>query len=81
MADGCGDLRSKLNLKSDDEDDADDADGHVELRTGVDVGKDGVVTVVGVDEGVEGHIGVANRADPDHFSYFSSSALSLSSNV
>lgn len=72
-------MRSKLNLNSDDDDDEDD--GHVKLETGVDDGNDGVVTVVGVDEGVEGQIGVAKRADPDHFSYFSSSAFSLSSNV
>ena len=79
MADGCDDLRSKLNLKEDDVDDADDDDGHAELSTGVEAASEGVVVMVGVDDGVSDPMGVVATAacfvEPDHFSYFSFRAL------
>lgn len=83
-------MRSKLNLKDAEADEADEDKVQAEERlppdpvTGVDNGREGVLTVVGVDEGVDEPIGVVATAclvDPDHFSYCSSRARSLSSNV
>lgn len=84
MADGCDDLRSKLNLKEDDADEADDDDGQAELSTGVEAANEGVVVMVGVDDGVRDPMGVVATAclvEPDHFSYFSFRALMRSAKL
>jgi hypothetical protein len=77
-------LRSKLNLKEEEADEADDDDGQAELKTGVTDGREGVDAIVGVDDGVDEPTGVVATAcfvDPDHFSYFSSRARRRSSRV
>lgn len=84
MADGCDGLRSKLNLKDEDVDEADDDDGQAELNNGVDAESDGVEAIVGVDDGVSEPMGVVETAcfvEPDHFSYFSVKARTLSCKV